>query len=129
MIRELFKNIPIDSIIISIIILVFSFIIIDGIASKPETFFGNVIDKQYNAGYNITGTGYDMSTTGKVGVIVTHEYKREGFLLMIKTEKGMILTVECDPELYYEKKIGQKIYYNDYKGFFTGLSWSIYCFR
>ena len=27
---------------------------------------------------------------------------------MVKTENGNVVTVECEPELYYEKQIGQK---------------------
>ena len=44
-------------------------------------------------------------------------------------KNGNVVTVECEPELYYEKQIGQKIYCKAYKGFFTGSTWSMYGVR
>lgn len=124
-----FEDMPIVSSIIAIIILGLTFLLIDGIASKPEPFYGSVIDKHYKAERNITGTGYGMTSNGTSGVIVTSEHECEKFLLMVKTENGNVVTVECEPELYYEKQIGQKIYCKAYKGFFTGSTWSMYGVR
>ena len=123
------EDMPIVSSIIAIIILGLTFLLIDGIASKPEPFYGSVIDKHYKAERNITGTGYGMTSNGTSGVIVTSEHECEKFLLMVKTENGNVVTVECEPELYYEKQIGQKIYCKAYKGFFTGSTWSMYGVR
>ena len=45
----MFKDMPISSSIISIIILATVFFLIDATASKPQAFEGNVIDKYYKA--------------------------------------------------------------------------------
>lgn len=125
----MFEDMPIVSSLIALFILGLAFFLIDGIASKPKPFYGSVIDKHYKAERNSTGTGYGMTSSGKSGVIVTHEYESEKFLLMVKTEGGQVVTVECEPTLYYEKKVGQKIDCKAYKGFFTGLTWSMYGVR
>lgn len=121
----MFEDMPIVSIIIAIVILGFSFILIDRIASNPESFYGSVVDKHYKAERNSTGTGYGMTNNGKSGVIVTTEHEDEKFLIMVKTEGGKVVTVECEPEVYYKKEVGQKIECNAYKGYFTGWTWSL----
>lgn len=129
MIRDMFEDMPIVSSLIAIFILGLAFFLIDGIASKPEPFYGTVIDKHYKAERNSTGTGYGMTSSGKSCVIVTSEHESEKFLLMVKTDNGKVVTVECEPELYYEKQVGQKIDCKAYKGFFTGSTWSMYGVR
>lgn len=108
-----------------VLILGLAFILIDGMAGKPEAFNGIVVDKHYEAEQNSTGTGYGMTSSGESGVIVTSTYEGEKFLIMVKTETGKIVTVECVPEVYYQKEIGQKIDCVVYKGFFTGWAWSM----
>ena len=125
----MFEDMPIVSSLIAIIILGLAFFLIDGIASKPEPFYGTVIDKHYKAERNSTGTGYGMTSSGKSGVIVTSEHESEKFLLMVKTDNGKVITIECKPELYYEKQVGQKIDCKAYKGFFTGSTWLMYGVR
>ena len=129
MIREMFEDMPIVSSIIAIVILGLAFILIDGIASKPESFYGSVVDKHYKAERNSTGTGYGMTSSGKSGIIVTSEHEDEKFLIMVKTESGKVVTVECEPEVYYQKEVGQKIDCNAYKGYFTGWTWSLHGVR
>ena len=129
MIREMFEDMPIVSSIIAIFILGIAFILIDVIESKPEPFYGSVIDKHYKAERNSTGFGYGMTSGGKSGVIVTSENESEKFLVMIKTETGKVVTVECEAELYYEKQVGQKFDCNAYKGLFTGWTWSMHGVR
>lgn len=129
MIRKMFEDMPIVSSIISIFILGLALFLIDGIASKLEPFYGSVIDKHYKAERNSTGTGYGMTSSGKSGVIVTSEYESEKFLLMVKTESGEVVTVECESTLYYKKEVGQKIDCEAYKGYFTGSTWSMYGVR
>ncbi len=129
MILKMFEDMPIVSSLIAIFILGLAFFLIDGIASKPEPFYGSVIDKHYKAERNSTGIGYGMTSSGENGVIVTSEHESEEFLLMVKTENGNIVTVECEPTLYYEKQVGQKIDCKAYKGFITGLTWSMYGVR
>ena len=125
----MFEDMPIVSSIIAIVILGLGFILIDGIASKPEAFYGNVIDKHYEAESHRTGTGVGVTSSGKTGVVMTFESEPEKFLLMVKTESGKIVTVKCEPELYYQKEIGERIYCNAYKGLFTGMVWSLYGVR
>jgi hypothetical protein len=109
-----------------IILLGFIFLFVDMIASKTELFYGNVIDKYYKPEKNSTGVGYLTTGTSTSGIIVTSEYESEQFLLIVKTEKGNIVTARCHPELYYEKQINQKVYCKAFKGGFTGITWSIY---
>lgn len=125
----MFKDMPIMSSLIAIFILVLAFFLIDGIASNPVPFYGIVIDKHYKAETNSTGTGYGMTSSGKGAVIVTSEHESEKFLLMVKTENGNVVTVECEPKLYYKKQVGQKIDCKAYKGLFTGATWSMYGIR
>ena len=125
MIREFFEDMSIASIIIVIFILGIGFIFVDGLASKPESFSGEVIDKHYEAERNSIGTGYGVTSSGKGGVITTSEHESEKFLLMVKTESGEAVTVECEPEIYYQKAIGQMIDCISYNGYFTGWTWSL----
>lgn len=117
MIREMFEDMPIVSSIFAIVILGLAFILIDIIASKSESFYGSVVDKHYKAERNSTGIGYGMTSGGNSGVIVTTEHENEKFLIMVKTESGKVVTIECEPEVYYQKEVGQKIDCNAYKGF------------
>lgn len=122
MIRQMCEN-AIVSIIVAIIGLGIGFILIDGLASKPESFSGIIIDKNYNAEHSSIGTGYGTSN-GKSGVIITSNYESEKFLIIVKTDIGKVITVECKPKLYYQKEIGQKIICIAHKGYFTGWTWS-----
>jgi hypothetical protein len=126
MIREIFEENPISGSIISILFLGIIFLLVDVFFSVPESFNGIVIDKHYKQEINTTGTGYGMTNNGQSGVIMTSQHESEKFLLMVKTESGQIFTVECSPELYYEKKLNQKINCNSYKGYFTKNIWSNY---
>ena len=125
----MFEDMPIVSSIIAIVILATAFFLIDGIASKPEAFYGNVIDKHYKAERTSVGPGTAVGSNGNVGVVTTTEVDPEEFLIMVKTESGKIVTVNCEPELYYEKEIGERIDCNAYKGLFTGIVWSSYGIR
>lgn len=125
----MFEDMPIVSSIIAIVILAIAFFLIDGIASKPEAFYASVVDKHYKAERTSVGTGTAVGSNGNVGVVTTTEVDPEEFLIMVKTESGKIVTVKCEPELYYEKEIGQRIDCNAYKGLFTGMVWSLYGVR
>lgn len=123
MIKEMFEEMPIMSSVIALIILGITFIVIDGINTEPKPFYGTVIDKHYKAERNSTGTGYGMTSNGKMGVVVVSESEPEKFLVIVETENGKIVTVKCSPELYYKKQIGERIECNNYIGYFTGMSW------
>ncbi|MBE7671577.1 hypothetical protein F7649_10680 [Tenacibaculum piscium] len=118
------KDMPIMSSVIALIILGVTFIVIDVINAKPKQFYGTIIDKHYKAERNSNGTGYGMTSNGKMGVVVTSESEPEKFLVMVEIENGKIFTVECSPELYYKKQIGEKIECNNHICSFTGMSWS-----
>jgi hypothetical protein len=125
----MFEDMPIVSSIVTIIILGFVFILIDRVASKPEAFYGKVIDKHYKAERTSVGTGTAVGSNGGVGVVTTTGVDPEEFLIMVKTESGKIVTVKCGPELYYQKEVGERIDCNAYKGLFTGMVWSLYGVR
>ena len=125
-IREMFREMPIAIITLLVLICLIVFILIDGLASYPESFNGVVLDKHYKSETNSTGTGYGTTSNGKGGVIVTSHHESEKFLLMVKVEGGEVVTVQCEPEIYYKKELGNEIQCNAYKGFFTGLTWSLY---
>lgn len=129
MIQRMFEDMPIASSIITIVILGLVFIFIDVIASKSELFHGSVIDKHHKSERNSIETGYVMASNGNSTVIVTPNHEDEKFLIMVKTESGKVVTVECKPEIYYKKEIGQKIDCNAYKGYFTGWAWSLHGIR
>lgn len=44
--------------LIAVLILAVALLLIDILKSKPEPFYGTVIDKHYKAEVNTTGTGY-----------------------------------------------------------------------
>jgi hypothetical protein len=122
----MFREMPIIISVSTVIIILLGFILIDGLASKPEPFNGIVLDKHYKPETNSTGTGYGTTSGGQSGVVVTSEHESEKFLLIVQTENGKVVTVQCESKMYYEKQLGQKIYCNAYKGFFTGVVWSMY---
>ena len=115
MIRGIFDNILFIVAIIAILTL--STLLIDCIASKPEAFHGNVIDKHYKAESTSVSTGTIVGSNGGVGVATTTDYEPEGFLIMVEIESGIIVTVKCEPELYYQKEVGERIECNAYRGF------------
>jgi hypothetical protein len=123
--KEMFLDMPIIGSIILVIVLGIAFILVDGICTKPTEFSGIVLDKQYKAERNSTGTGYGMTSSGKSGVIVTTEHEDEKFLVMVKMNNGEAVTAECKANIYYSKEKDSKIDCIINKGLFTGLVWSI----
>ena len=113
------------SLIIGGICLILVLFCVDMFGGEDKYFEGTVIDKHYKAERNSTGTGYGMTSNGKMGVVVTSESEPEKFLVMVKTENAQIFTVKCSAELYYKKEIGEQIECNNYIGYFTGMSWSL----
>lgn len=77
MIREMFEDMPVISSILTLIILGTIFLFIDGITSKPEFYYGNVIDKHYLAKKHRTGTGFGVTGDGQIGIITTSENEPE----------------------------------------------------
>lgn len=125
----MFDDMPVISSIFVLILIGLVFILTDVLMSKPEYFSGNVIDKHYKAKSHRTGTGVGVTSSGKTGVVMTSESEPEKFLLIVKTENGRVVTAKCEPELYYQKEIGQSIEFAIYKGRFTGMAWSVRCVR
>ena len=109
----------------AIIILTVILFLVDGIGARSETFYGYVVDKHYQAADNSIGSGTVVNSNGETGVLTTYNQKREKFLLMVKTENGKIVTVECEPELYYGKTINEQIECEANKGLITGSVWSL----
>lgn len=123
MIRDMFEEMPILSSIIALLFSGVLFIIVDMINSDSEPFYGVIVDKHYKAEINSTGTGYGMTSSGKMGMVTTSQRESEDFLVMVKTDRGGIYTVSVSAELYYEKEIGNKIDCVKHIGLFTGIVW------
>lgn len=111
--------------LVAMIILTMTLFLVDGFGARSETFYGNVVDKHYQAADNSIGNGLIVNSNGDTGVLTTYEQKREKFLLIVKTENGKIVTVKCEPELYYGKTINEQIECKAYKGLITGRVWSL----
>jgi hypothetical protein len=109
-----------------IFVLIIGFVLIDIIAIQTEPFEGIVIDKNYKAKVNSFGTGYGIANNGKSDLILSSQYESEKFLLMVKIENGDIVTVKCDPKLYYKKSIKDRLNCNAYKGFLSGITYLTY---
>lgn len=58
-----------------------------------------------------------------MAIVSTSEHEGEKFLIMVKTKSNEIITIKCESELYYSKKVGQSINYEVFKGYFTGWTW------
>jgi hypothetical protein len=129
MIREMFEDMPVISSILLLILLGFVFICLDVFFAKSVYDSGNVVDKHYSAESHKTGTGVGVTSSGQTGVVITSSSEPEKFLLIIKTNSGKVITAKCEPELYYQKEIGNQIEVAICKGRFTGLTWSIYGIR
>lgn len=125
----MFKDMPVISSIIALMISFLIFILMDDIFSKPVYFSGIVVDKHYKAKSTRTGTGFGATSNGQTGVVVTTETEPEKFLIMVKTENGKIITADCEPEVYYAKREGQPIECYWSKGIFTGWNWYIHGVR
>jgi hypothetical protein len=106
-----------------VFVILFAFISLDGLLPTAEYHSGHVVDKHYTAESKRTGTGFGVTGGGQTGVIITTEREPENYLLMVRAENGEIVTVKCEPELYYEKEIGEPVEFVVYKGWFTGMSW------
>ena len=89
----MFEDMPIVSSIISIVILAIAFFLIDGIASKPEAFYGNVIDKHYKAERTSVGTGTAVGSNGNVDVVTTTEVDPEEVVEVF--QYGFVICVGC----------------------------------
>lgn len=125
----MFKDAPLIAVLITLFLSYACFLLVDWAAGRTEFSTGIVVDKQYKAEINTTGTGYGTTTNGQGGVIVTTSHDSEKFLLLAKSITNEIVTVECEPELYYNKEVGQEIEYKTRKGYFTGNDWSVHGVR
>ena len=125
MLKDFYRDTPVLSSILTILLVALLFILADMLLSKPQSFDGYVIDKHYKAEQISTGTGTAVGSNGTVGVVTITEIDPEKFLIMVRTIDGQIITVESEPELYYKKEIGDKITSIAFKGIFTGATWSL----
>ena len=101
--------------------IVLVFLLIDILASKPESFNAIVLDKQYKAERNSYSRGYGMTSGGKSGIIIMSQYESEEFNIIAKCDNNNIITVKCKPSIYYSKELGDTIECVNYKGYFTNL--------
>jgi len=124
-IKDLFREMPIISTLISLLLFGLIFILIDGICSEKQPFSGIVVDKHYKAESTSVGTGV-VNTGNGSGVVTMVETDPEKFLVMVRTKDGQIFTVECEPTLYYAKNMNDEIYCHHQIGLFTKSIWSSY---
>ncbi len=110
------------SLLTGVILLIVLFIL-DGVYSIPERHNGVIVDKQYKPESNSTGTGIGTTSNGSTTIVTTSEHESEQFIIILKTNSGVIITAESKSELYYSKSIGEKVKYDVYKGYFTGVIW------
>lgn len=123
MIRDFFEDMPILSSICAIGLLAIVFILVDLLCCKPKPFWGEIEDKRYVSARHSSGVG--VINSGKTATFVHSDNEPEKFLMMVRTKDNEIVTVECSPELYYQKEIGQKVVCNSFEGYFTGIAWSL----
>lgn len=95
----------------------------DGMFCNTIRLNGVVVDKQYEPEHDNVSTGTAVSSDGKVGVVTTHNHESEKYILIVRNQQNEIVSVDCEPKLYYSKKIGQTVIYDDYQGCFSGLSY------
>jgi len=108
---------------IAIIVLLFTLILIDAVSMSPELESGTVVGKTYETEKRNTNVETIITGNGGVQPILTTNHRREKFLLMVKTEENRVVAVECEPELYHIKDIGDRLEYRAYKGLFTGVTY------
>jgi hypothetical protein len=123
---EFFEDMPIIGIIVTLMVLVFLFVLVDGAASIPTSLSGEVVGKHYEPMRTSIGNGNGLGNEGGVVTTTTTEITPEKFLIMVKTENDEIITVKCSPELYYREKVGDTIDLYVYEGFFTGINYGAY---
>lgn len=99
-------------------------VLVDVFCGRCVEYNAVVVDKHYKAEENSYGVGSSIGANGQVGIVSTSEHESEKFLLMVKKENDEIVTTECEPELYYQKKIGDTVLCNMHLGRFSGADWS-----
>lgn len=112
--------ITILKIIICLCVFACAFMLIDFFCCKTAFFEGIVVDKQYKPEESTTGAGTGVSPDGTATTVITSSHSDEKFLIIAKHSSGKIYTVECLPELYYSKSIGEAIKFESFTGLFTG---------
>lgn len=125
MIRELFKEAPYLMGACGLLIGFLIFLLVDGLASTVTQQQGTVVDKHYEAERSGLETGTAVTTDGEVGIVTTVETTPEQFVIMIKTSDQEVITLKCEPKLFYQKEPGDPMSYQVRRGLFTGWTWSV----
>lgn len=115
----MFREMPIFSTIITLFILIALFFITDIVITTPQPFTGYVVDKQYKPERNNVGVGYGLTSSGKVGSVITSNHESEKYLIMVRLKTGEVITAESDAKLYYSKKVEDRAEGMTYIGVFT----------
>lgn len=122
-IKDAFKEMPILSTLIMLIVFFLLFILVDIIFSNDMPFSGIVIDKHYKSKNTSIGTGI-VNTQNGSGVVTTVETDPEKFLIMVKDKQGKIYTADCDATTYYNKSKGDVLFCHHSIGYFSKSIWS-----
>lgn len=101
-----------------------AFIIVDVFCGNFVYYNGTVIDKHYEPEQTSSGVGSAIATNGQVGIVSTFDHESEKFLLMVKKQNGEIVTTESEPEIYYQKKIGDVVVCKAYIGKWSIVDWT-----
>jgi len=127
-IKDFFEDFGIIGAIMSLIIILFIGMMIDGLCCSKYEYKAIVVDKHYKAEESSVGTGTAYTSKG-MAVVTTYQHSDEEYLLIVKDYDGNITTVKCEANLYYDKKVNQEVDCYNKIGFFTKMVWSRYAFQ
>jgi hypothetical protein len=125
MLKDILEETPVLGVLLIAGMLALVFFIADAGINIQKFFFGVVIDKRYTPETTSTGVGTGVTSNGKPAAVVTTSHQNEKFLLMAKCENGKVFTVECSPEIFYTKSVGDTLFFTTSNGLFTGNTYSI----
>ena len=100
------------------------FLITDIAITNPEPGLGILVDKHYKPEHNTTSVGVVYTSNG-ANIVSTGSQDNEAYILMVKSQSGKIIKINCNPEQYYDYKLNDSIKYVISKGVFTDTDWFI----
>lgn len=111
------------NIIFVLSVLFLCLLVVDCFYHTKEEFKCTVVDKHYKASSESVGTGNVIGSNGVVSVVSTYEYESEKFILIVETLENEIITIECDPKVYYSLNKESKIVAYHMIGNLFGFNW------
>ena len=111
------------NIIVVLSVLFLCLLLVDSLYYTREEFKCTVVDKHYKASSESVGTGNAIGGKGGVSVVSTYEYEPEKFILIVETLEHEIITIECDPKVYYSLNKESKTVAYHMIGNLFGFNW------